>query len=152
MHQSRAVFKLSDVFNHPLRNYRRFPGVYVIRNIMYDTRFGDSKNMLDIYLSPEKKKGKYPVIFNVHGGGFVGGGNMSNMMKPRTGADMFTRLTTIFAFIFFFTSLSLAVIAKNSAPETDILKLAEDAPISKEIKTEAKEIKKEEKPQAPISQ
>lgn len=87
MHQSRAVFKISDVFNHPLRNYRRFPGVYVIRNIMYDTRFGDSKNMLDIYLSPEKKKGKYPVIFNVHGGGFVGGGKKYRSGFARYFAD-----------------------------------------------------------------
>lgn len=74
MHISKLVFKFSDIFNHPIRNYRRYPGVYVIRNIVYDTRYGDSKNMLDIYMAPDKKKGKYPVIFNVHGGGFVCGG------------------------------------------------------------------------------
>lgn len=87
MHRSRAVFKISDVFNHPLRNYKRFPGVYVIRNIMYDTRFGDSKNMLDIYMAPARKKDKYPVIFNVHGGGFVGGGKKYRSGFARYYAD-----------------------------------------------------------------
>ncbi|HQC54764.1 MAG TPA: alpha/beta hydrolase [Clostridia bacterium] len=73
MRKSQVVFKISDVFNHPLRNYKRYPGVYSIKNIIYDTRC-DSKNMLDIYLSPEKKQGKLPVFFNIHGGGYVGGG------------------------------------------------------------------------------
>lgn len=76
-------------------------------------------------------------------GGFVGGGNMSGMMKPRSGADTLQRLTTIFAGIFFVTSLSLAVMAKNSSPEKDILKLADEAAAAKEVK--------EEKPKAPIS-
>jgi len=88
-------------------------------------------------------------------GGFVGGGNMSGMMKPRSGSDIFTKLTTIFAGIFFATSLSLAIMAKNSAPETDILKLAEDAAVTKEVKAEKPEVKKEvkedTKPKAPIS-
>ncbi len=77
-------------------------------------------------------------------GGFVGGGNMSNMMKPRSGADTLTRLTTIFAGIFFLTSLSLAVIAKGTAPEKDILQLADEAAAAKEIKTDGQ-------PKAPIS-
>lgn len=74
MKKSQVVFKISDVFNHPVRNYRRYPGVYRIKNIVYDTRHGCSKNMLDIYVKPEIKKGKYPIFVNVHGGGFVGGG------------------------------------------------------------------------------
>lgn len=86
MKKSQVVFKISDIFNHPVRNYRRYPGVYRIKNIMYDTRCG-SKNMLDIYLSPEKKKGKYPVFINIHGGGFVGGGKHYRSGVTRYVAD-----------------------------------------------------------------
>lgn len=72
MHISRALFKLSDIFHAPLRNYRRYPAVVKEKNISY----GDDKryNLLDVYYAPSKKKGSYPVLFNIHGGGFVRGG------------------------------------------------------------------------------
>jgi len=95
-------------------------------------------------------------------GGFVGGGNMSGMTKPRRGGDTLTRLTMIFAGIFFMTSISLAIFARHTAPETDILKLAAEASATqtteapaKETKVEKKEVKseapKDTKPKAPIS-
>lgn len=73
MNISRLVFRISDVVNHPLRNYKRYPNVTVIKNIIYDTKYDDNINMLDIYFRSDVKE-KYPVLFNIHGGGFVRGG------------------------------------------------------------------------------
>lgn len=71
MHVSRLFFKISDIANHPLRNYLRYPNVKRELNIPFDTRFGN-KTSLDIYY-PAQRQGKLPVIVNVHGGGFVCG-------------------------------------------------------------------------------
>ena len=73
MHISRAFFKMSDLFNHPLRNYKRYPGVVVERNLRYSMAH-KMDNKFDVYYSPKKKNGPYPVLFNIHGGGFVRGG------------------------------------------------------------------------------
>ncbi len=73
MHLSRAFFKLSDLFNHPLRNYKRYPGVIVERNLRYSMAH-KLDNKFDVYYSPKAKDGPYPILFNIHGGGFVRGG------------------------------------------------------------------------------
>ncbi|HOB64821.1 MAG: alpha/beta hydrolase [Clostridiales bacterium] len=70
MHSSRVFFKISDIFNHPLRNYKRFSGVKVERNLVFDGRFGKFTKA-DIYYAPSDKP--LPVFVNVHGGGFVCG-------------------------------------------------------------------------------
>jgi preprotein translocase subunit SecG len=103
-------------------------------------------------------------------GGFVGGGNMTGMLRPKTRGDILTKITMILAGTFFLTSLTMAIISKNRAPEADILQLAnEAAPAAAAVdakttapeaaKTEAaKKVepakaqpKKAEKPKAPIS-
>ena len=73
MHTSRVFFKISDVVNHPLRNYPRYGKTTVVKNL----RYGEGKyRRMDFYFSPEiaDENGKLPVFFNVHGGGFVCGG------------------------------------------------------------------------------
>lgn len=86
MNISRLFFKVSDVMHHPLRNYKRYPKVTRINNIIYDTKYGDDINMLDIYFRDDIK-GKYPVLFNIHGGGFVRGGKKYRSGLARRYAD-----------------------------------------------------------------
>jgi len=86
MNTSRIFFKISDVIMHPLRNYKRYPRVTRIRNIVYDTKYGDNINMLDIYFRNDIKD-KYPVLFNIHGGGFVRGGKKYRSGIARRFAD-----------------------------------------------------------------
>ena len=75
MHISRVVFKISDIVNHPLRNYIRYDGIRSVKNIPYGT--GKFRRM-DFYYSTKAAEaapdGKLPVLLNVHGGGFVCGG------------------------------------------------------------------------------
>lgn len=87
MHVSKIFFKVSDVVNHPLRNYKRFPHVTIVRNIVYDTRFDDSINMMDLYFRADFANKKYPVLFNIHGGGFVRGGKKYRSGIARRYAD-----------------------------------------------------------------
>ena len=55
-------------------------------------------------------------------GGFMGNsGSMSNMMAPRRGADVLTRMTTILAGLFFLTSLLLAISANQHPRAKSIL-------------------------------
>lgn len=72
MHISRVFFKVSDILNHPLRNAVRYGKTEVVRNL----RYGEGKRRrMDFYFAPDKADGKrLPVLFNVHGGGFVCGG------------------------------------------------------------------------------
>lgn len=63
-------------------------------------------------------------------GGFLGqGGSMSNMLAPRRSGDIMTRMTGIFAALFFVTSLSLAFIATKATPQNSILDEVE-APVA----------------------
>lgn len=79
-------------------------------------------------------------------GGFLGNsGTMSNLMMQRRNSDPLTRATTILAACFFLTSLLLAILATNRAPEKSILDAAAEGQPAAE-KTEP------EKPVAPISQ
>lgn len=94
-------------------------------------------------------------------GGFLGNsGSMSNMMMPRRNADIMTRLTTIFAGIFFCTSLLLAIVAQHRPQEQSILDVANGTtPVAGEaavpalvpVPVQKEEPKKPEAPKAPIS-
>jgi preprotein translocase subunit SecG len=55
------------------------------------------------------------------GGGFGGGASITSMMQPRARPNALTRATTILALTFFATSITLALLAKNTAPQTSIL-------------------------------
>lgn len=58
-------------------------------------------------------------------GGFLGSsGSMSNMMAPRRGGDVLTRVTTVLAGCFFMTSLLLAIIASHKPSHKSIVDLA----------------------------
>lgn len=58
---------------------------------------------------------------NAAGGGFGGGVSLSSMMQPRSRPNALTRATSILAIGFFATSIGLALLAKNHAPQTSIL-------------------------------
>ena len=72
VHASKVFFKISDIFNHPLRNYKVYPSVRKVKDVPY-MNDNDSNHTMDFYYAPIKKDGKYPVLFNIHGGGFVCG-------------------------------------------------------------------------------
>lgn len=57
------------------------------------------------------------------GGGFVGGssGGLGAFMGTRSTANLLTRATAILAAAFFFTSLTLAIIAARQAPEPTLM-------------------------------
>ena len=71
MHTSRMLFKCSDLF-FIFRNYTKNKSVICEKNIPYDQRFGKF-TCGDIYYAPSKKRGRYPIFVNIHGGGFVAG-------------------------------------------------------------------------------
>lgn len=58
---------------------------------------------------------------NAAGGGFGGGASLSSMMQPRARPNALTRATSILAIGFFATSIGLALLAKDRAPQTSIL-------------------------------
>ena len=72
MRKSRIFFKISDLIFHYPRNYKRYPSVTRINNLVYDDRFGNYTKA-DIYFNKELKQGAFPVFVNIHGGGFVRG-------------------------------------------------------------------------------
>lgn len=56
------------------------------------------------------------------GGGLgIGGGGGGGLVSVRGTANLLTRATAVLAFVFFVTSLSLAVIASNRSAPTSIL-------------------------------
>ena len=74
VHKSIVLFRVSDVVNHPLRNYKRYPEVDRILNVPYGGGV-PARRKMDLYFSSSaRKNGGFPVLFNVHGGGFVAGG------------------------------------------------------------------------------
>lgn len=72
MRKSRIFFKISDLIFHYPRNYKRYPSVTRINNLVYDDRFGNYTKA-DISFNKELKQGAFPVFVNIHGGGFVRG-------------------------------------------------------------------------------
>lgn len=72
MNRARVVFKISDTVNKYRRNYRRYSNVSVVRNIPYSD-INNKYNRADLLFDESKRKDKFPVLVNIHGGGFVGG-------------------------------------------------------------------------------
>jgi len=72
MHQSKIIFKMSDVFHHPLRNYKRYAGITTERGLVFDARYGD-ETKADVYYPTARGEAPLPVFVNVHGGGYVCG-------------------------------------------------------------------------------
>lgn len=71
MNKACVFFKFSDITMHLPRNYKRYPDVQKVKNYAYDERYGNYTKA-DFYFLPDRTK--YPVVVNVHGGGFVKGG------------------------------------------------------------------------------
>jgi len=57
---------------------------------------------------------------NAAGGGF-GGASLTSMMQPRSRPNALTRATSILAIGFFGTSIALALLAQDQAPQGSIL-------------------------------
>jgi len=80
-------------------------------------------------------------------GGFLGSsGTMSNLMAPRRGADVMTRLTTILACCFFATSLTLAIVASHKDGPKSIMDIE-----SGKTTVEKTDAGKPKMPEAPIT-
>jgi len=58
---------------------------------------------------------------NAAGGGMGAGVSLSSMMQPRSRPNALTRATSILAFVFFGTSIALALIARDRAPTSSIM-------------------------------
>ena len=58
MRKSRIFFKISDLIFHYPRNYKRYPSVTRINNLVYDDRFGNYTKA-DIYFNKELKQGAF---------------------------------------------------------------------------------------------
>lgn len=74
MTRSQFVFKLIDILMKGPQNAVKYEGITVVKNVRYSDDGGNTTSG-DVYydesLLPER--GKYPVILNIHGGGFVMG-------------------------------------------------------------------------------
>ncbi len=76
MNIAKSVFEAIDVAFNRKQNevfiFENQDSVIATKDVLYSTK--DTKTcLLDYYYVP-KKRGKYPVILNIHGGGFVAGG------------------------------------------------------------------------------
>lgn len=71
MNKACFFFKLSDITRDLPRNYKRYPDVTRVKNVVYDERYG-KYTTADLFF--DEGKDRYPVLVNVHGGGFVKGG------------------------------------------------------------------------------
>lgn len=70
MNKARLFFKLSDIFMDLPRNRKRYPDICRIKDGSYDPKLGRF-GTYDCFFSPGLPS--YPVLVNVHGGGFVRG-------------------------------------------------------------------------------
>lgn len=70
MNKACIFFKISDIVMHYPRNFQKFPDVVKVKNLAYDENFG-KYTKADAYYTENLPE--YPVIINVHGGGFVRG-------------------------------------------------------------------------------
>ncbi len=70
MNRAEAIFVAVDVLFHPLQNYKFRRGITAIKDIAYDS---DEACKYDIYYRKRTDGTKMPVLFNIHGGGFVKG-------------------------------------------------------------------------------
>ena len=74
---------------------------------------------------------------NASGGGFSTSANLNTMMQPRARPNALGRATTVLGFLFFASSLGLALISKQTGPAVSILSGAgvEGAPKVSEIRS-----------------
>lgn len=70
MNKACIFFKMSDLINHYRRNFEKFDDVVIEKNIVFDDRYGKYTRADALYTAGLKN---YPVLINVHGGGFVKG-------------------------------------------------------------------------------
>jgi acetyl esterase/lipase len=70
MNIASIFFKASDLTMHYARNFEKFPDITVHKNIVYDQRYGNYTKA-DVFYKDGQDS--YPIIVNVHGGGFVKG-------------------------------------------------------------------------------
>lgn len=72
MTRSEILFKSVDYLLHLPQNYKRFPDITIEKDIVYDENYPYIAKG-DIYYNKKYAEGKYPVILNIHGGGYVAG-------------------------------------------------------------------------------
>ena len=74
MTRSQLLFKAIDVIMYKPQNAVEFPEVTCVTDIPYSAN-GGALTCGDVYYCENKlpASGKYPVLFNVHGGGFIKG-------------------------------------------------------------------------------
>lgn len=68
MNRSEFIFKAVDIIYHRSQNCIKFDDIKSVKEIAYGT---NPHNKLDIYY--RESQHKLPVLFNIHGGGFVAG-------------------------------------------------------------------------------
>lgn len=74
MTRSQVLFKIIDVLMKRPQNAIKYEGVTIIKDVPYNDEGGKSTSG-DIYFEESllPDNGKYPIIFNIHGGGFIMG-------------------------------------------------------------------------------
>lgn len=72
MTRSEVLFKSIDFLLHLPQNYKRFPDITVEKDIVYDENYPYIAKG-DVYYSKKNADEKFPVILNIHGGGYVAG-------------------------------------------------------------------------------
>lgn len=70
MNRSEFLFKAVDYLFHPLQNYKKYKGITVIKDIVYDHNY---PNECKLNLHYKEGADSYPLLLNIHGGGFVAG-------------------------------------------------------------------------------
>ena len=70
MNKACLFFKISDITRHYPRNYKKYPDITVEKNYVYKEGYG-KYTAADLFYKPGLPS--YPVLVNVHGGGFVKG-------------------------------------------------------------------------------
>lgn len=87
------------------------------------------------------------LIQKSEGGGLgIGGGGLGNIATARTTGNILTRLTAIFAALFFVTSITLSVIASNKNNKDTISEQLQNLP------TAVEELNAPEEPAAPVAE
>ncbi|MDD4316684.1 MAG: alpha/beta hydrolase [Clostridia bacterium] len=73
MTKSEILFKSIDYILHFPQNYKQYPEVSIEKDIVYDENYPYIAKGDAYYDKKFEKDGKYPVILNIHGGGYVAG-------------------------------------------------------------------------------
>ncbi len=70
MNRAEFLFKAMDAVCHPLQNIKKYDNIVVEKDIVYNNEHPDS---CKLNLHYREGAESYPVILNIHGGGFVAG-------------------------------------------------------------------------------